>query len=151
MEKKSRHTFLTPKSWVSRPVLQGYVYKRRSIHQGYEAYCVRCHLLATHLSSHLLSLVATSVNCRVVPGIPKTRRHLLPHLRIRPYGRYVVGLNSLFLTSIKRIWDVEDKRKQKSVIVVKSKERGARTKVTACAYSMDGNMIGGGRYSNIHI
>ncbi|KAF7339853.1 Transcriptional factor [Mycena venus] len=42
-----------------------------------------------------------------------------------------------------RIWDVEDKRKQKSVIVVKSKERGARTKVTACAYSPDGSMIGG--------
>ncbi|KAF8898358.1 transcription factor [Infundibulicybe gibba] len=42
-----------------------------------------------------------------------------------------------------RIWDVENKRKQKSVIVVKSKERGARTKVTACAYSLDGGMIGG--------
>lgn len=44
----------------------------------------------------------------------------------------------------RRIWDVENKRKQKSVIVVKSKERGARTRVTACAYSPDGNMIGGG-------
>ncbi|KAF8213315.1 WD40-repeat-containing domain protein [Mycena galopus ATCC 62051] len=42
-----------------------------------------------------------------------------------------------------RIWDIENKRKQKSVIVVKSKERGARTKVTACAYSPDGSMIGG--------
>lgn len=42
-----------------------------------------------------------------------------------------------------RIWDVEDKRKQKSVIVVKSKERGARTRVNTCAYSQDGNMIGG--------
>ncbi|KAJ7042485.1 transcription factor [Mycena alexandri] len=42
-----------------------------------------------------------------------------------------------------RIWDIENKRKQKSVIVVKSKERGARTKVTACAYSPDGGMIGG--------
>ncbi|KAJ6627170.1 hypothetical protein B0H10DRAFT_1941346 [Mycena sp. CBHHK59/15] len=42
-----------------------------------------------------------------------------------------------------RIWDVENKRKQKSVIVVKSKERGARTKVTACAYSPDASMIGG--------
>ncbi|KAJ7630701.1 hypothetical protein FB45DRAFT_990657 [Roridomyces roridus] len=41
-----------------------------------------------------------------------------------------------------RIWDVENKRKQKSVIVVKSKERGARTKVTSCAYSPDGSMIG---------
>ncbi|KAI0085637.1 WD40-repeat-containing domain protein [Irpex rosettiformis] len=42
-----------------------------------------------------------------------------------------------------RIWDVEDKRKQKTVIVVKSKERGARTKVTACGYSHDGSLIGG--------
>ncbi|KAI5991495.1 hypothetical protein EDD15DRAFT_2447662 [Pisolithus albus] len=42
-----------------------------------------------------------------------------------------------------RVWDVENKRKQKSVIVVKSKERGARTKVTTCAYSPDGNLISG--------
>ncbi|KAF9557850.1 WD40 repeat-like protein [Agrocybe pediades] len=41
------------------------------------------------------------------------------------------------------IWEVENKRKQKSVIVVKSKERGARTKVTTCNYSPDGNLIGG--------
>ncbi|KAJ3571352.1 hypothetical protein NP233_g3822 [Leucocoprinus birnbaumii] len=42
-----------------------------------------------------------------------------------------------------RIWDVENKRKQKTVIVVKSKERGARTKVLACGYSPDGGIIGG--------
>ncbi|KAH7908264.1 hypothetical protein BJ138DRAFT_1103658 [Hygrophoropsis aurantiaca] len=42
-----------------------------------------------------------------------------------------------------RIWDVEDKRKQKTVIVVKSKERGARTKVSTCAYSPDGKLISG--------
>jgi len=48
--------------------------------------------------------------------------------------------------SLYRIWDVENKRKQKMVIVVKSKERGARTKVTACGYSTDGNLIGGGMY-----
>ncbi|KAG8805551.1 hypothetical protein FRC17_005456 [Serendipita sp. 399] len=40
-----------------------------------------------------------------------------------------------------RIWDVENKRKQKTVIVVKSKERGSRTKVTSCAYSHDGSYI----------
>ena len=44
------------------------------------------------------------------------------------------------------IWDVENKRKQKTVIVVKSKERGARTKVNACAYSPDGSLIGGGAF-----
>ncbi|KAH8120239.1 hypothetical protein DFH11DRAFT_1500401, partial [Phellopilus nigrolimitatus] len=42
-----------------------------------------------------------------------------------------------------RIWDVENKRKQKTVIVVKSKERGTRTKVTTCAYSYDAKYIGG--------
>jgi hypothetical protein len=40
------------------------------------------------------------------------------------------------------------------VIVVKSKERGTRTKVTACNYSPDGNLIGGGALlsllKNIH-
>ncbi|TCD70036.1 hypothetical protein EIP91_005017, partial [Steccherinum ochraceum] len=43
-----------------------------------------------------------------------------------------------------RIWDVEDRRKQKTVIVVKSKERGSRTKVTSCGYSTDASLIGGG-------
>ncbi|KAG8906218.1 hypothetical protein FRB99_007364 [Tulasnella sp. 403] len=42
-----------------------------------------------------------------------------------------------------RIWDTEDKRKQKTVIVVKSKERGTRTKVTSCAFSYDGKLIAG--------
>lgn len=55
--------------------------------------------------------------------------------------------SELFITSSAdstiRIWDVENKRKQRTVIVVKSKERGTRTKVTTCAYSYDGNLIGG--------
>lgn len=46
---------------------------------------------------------------------------------------------------LNRIWDVEHKRKQKTVIVVKSKERGTRTKVTACAYSTDARIIAGGK------
>ncbi|KAK2462082.1 hypothetical protein APHAL10511_006545 [Amanita phalloides] len=41
-----------------------------------------------------------------------------------------------------RIWDKENKRKQKTVIVVKSKDRGARTKIMCCTYSPDGKMIG---------
>ncbi|TYJ56312.1 hypothetical protein B9479_003003 [Cryptococcus floricola] len=54
---------------------------------------------------------------------------------------------SIFLTcsndSTLRIWDTSVLRKQKQVIVVKSKERGARTKVTACAWSPDGKWIAG--------
>jgi WD40 repeat protein len=42
-----------------------------------------------------------------------------------------------------RIWDVENKRKQKEVIMYKSKERGGRTVITATAYSKDGKMIAG--------
>ncbi|CAD6589234.1 MAG: hypothetical protein TREMPRED_005303 [Tremellales sp. Tagirdzhanova-0007] len=45
-----------------------------------------------------------------------------------------------------RIWDLSNKRKQKQVIVVKSKERGARTRVTACAWSHDGKMVVGGPF-----
>lgn len=47
-------------------------------------------------------------------------------------------------SSSSRIWDSENKRKQKHVIVVKSKERGARTKVTSCAWSHDGRLVAGG-------
>lgn len=42
-----------------------------------------------------------------------------------------------------RVWDADNKRKQKTVIVVKSKDRGGRTKVTACSYSPDASLIGG--------
>ncbi|KAF8735753.1 hypothetical protein AX14_001540 [Amanita brunnescens Koide BX004] len=52
----------------------------------------------------------------------------------------------LFITSSAdstiRIWDKENRRKQKTVIVVKSKDRGARTRVVTCTYSPDGNTIG---------
>ncbi|KAK9728598.1 hypothetical protein K7432_000946 [Basidiobolus ranarum] len=42
-----------------------------------------------------------------------------------------------------RIWDVEDKRKQKQVISFKSKNRGGRSPITACSYSHDGKLIAG--------
>lgn len=40
-----------------------------------------------------------------------------------------------------RLWDVEDRRKQKTVISVKSKDRGARTKVSTHAFSHDGKTL----------
>jgi len=43
------------------------------------------------------------------------------------------------------IWDLNDRWKQKHVIVVRSKERGARTRVTSCAWSPDGKLIAGGK------
>ncbi|CEQ40698.1 SPOSA6832_02359 [Sporobolomyces salmonicolor] len=52
---------------------------------------------------------------------------------------------ALFLTasadSTLRIWERDSRRKSKSVIVVKSKERGGKTKVTACGWSPDGKTI----------
>jgi WD40 repeat protein len=48
-----------------------------------------------------------------------------------------------------RIWNTADRMKQKTVIVAKSKERGGRTKVTACAYSFDAKTIAGGEWSRI--
>ncbi|KDN39086.1 WD40 repeat-like protein [Tilletiaria anomala UBC 951] len=40
-----------------------------------------------------------------------------------------------------RLWDVEDRAKQKTVIVVKSKERGTRTRITKAKFSHDGRYI----------
>ena len=53
-----------------------------------------------------------------------------------------------FLTSSNdstlRIWDTSNRMAHKSIIVVKSRERGARTKVTMCAYNSDGHTVSGG-------
>ena len=40
-----------------------------------------------------------------------------------------------------RLWDVEDRSRQKTVISVKSKERGTRTRVTKAKFSPDGRNI----------
>ncbi|CAG8618197.1 1593_t:CDS:10, partial [Dentiscutata heterogama] len=42
-----------------------------------------------------------------------------------------------------RIWDVENKRKQKHVLVHKSKERGGRSAITAACYSPDSKFLAG--------
>ncbi len=51
-----------------------------------------------------------------------------------------VNNNSLYY----RIWDVENKRKQKNVLVHKSRERGGRSVITATCYSPDAKFIAGG-------
>ena len=50
-----------------------------------------------------------------------------------------------------RIWDITERRNQKTVVAFRSKERGTRTKVTSCAYSNDGKQIAAGEYSYICI
>ncbi|KAI8616061.1 WD40-repeat-containing domain protein [Chytriomyces sp. MP71] len=47
------------------------------------------------------------------------------------------------LDSTIRIWNVENKRENKAVIAVKSKDKGGRTAITAAAYSPDGKIIAG--------
>lgn len=43
-----------------------------------------------------------------------------------------------------RLWDAENRLKQQTVVVVKSKERGTRTKVTCAGFSHDGKMLAAG-------
>ena len=45
------------------------------------------------------------------------------------------------MDSTMRIWDTSDRFKSKTTIVVKSKERGNRTKITNATYSIDGKQI----------
>jgi len=43
-----------------------------------------------------------------------------------------------------RLWDAENRLKQQTVVVVRSKERGTRTKVTCAGFSHDGKMLAAG-------
>ncbi|CDZ96257.1 Uncharacterized conserved protein, contains WD40 repeat [Phaffia rhodozyma] len=83
-------------------------------------------------------------------------KHTSGHVAELTSGWFNPKNNAEFVTSSNdstvRIWDVENRRKQKVVINVKSKERGARTKVTSCAYSPDGKHIGAtGLDGTLHI
>ncbi|KAJ6519584.1 hypothetical protein C8R45DRAFT_1057985 [Mycena sanguinolenta] len=110
--------------WNTLTHRQGDLCQGRSLYSRHETYLVRCvPYTEQHANSGVRGHVGELSSCMWHPKDAKT-----------------------FITSSAdstiRIWDIENKRKQKSVIVVKSKERGARTKVTACAYSPDGSMIG---------
>lgn len=60
-------------------------------------------------------------------------------------GDWHPNLRNTFLTasadSSVRIWNVEDRSKQQTVIVVKSKQRGTRTRITKAKFSPDGRYI----------
>ncbi|KNZ63166.1 hypothetical protein VP01_117g9 [Puccinia sorghi] len=72
-------------------------------------------------------------------------RHCAGHIAELTSGAWHPKDAKTFITSSAdstiRIWDVENKRKSKGVIVLKSKERGTRTKITTCTYSSDGKSI----------
>lgn len=72
-------------------------------------------------------------------------RHCAGHIAELTNGAWHPKDPKTFITSSAdstiRIWDVDNKRKSKAVIVLKSKERGTRTKITSCAYSPDGKSI----------
>lgn len=92
--------------------------------------------------------------------VDRVAAHLAPLVRPRDRSGHVAAVtsaawhpkdSSLFLTasadSSLRIWELDNRRKSKSVIVVRSKERGGKTKVTACAWSPDGRSIAAGEPS----
>jgi WD40 repeat protein len=89
-----------------------------------------------------------SRSIRILPNQSEVLMGISGHTAEINRGAFHPTDANVFLTcsndSTLRIWEVSNRRKQKSVIVVKSKERGARTRVTACAWSPDGTMIAGG-------
>ncbi len=95
--------------------------------------------------------VAELTSCAWHPKDPQTFITSSFDSTIRYVRRLVYRVNQSGYLRHCSNWDVENKRKQKTVIVVKSKERGARTKVNTCAYSPDGNLIGGGKSSKSRI
>ncbi|OZJ05475.1 hypothetical protein BZG36_01609 [Bifiguratus adelaidae] len=69
------------------------------------------------------------------------------HVAALTFGGWHPHIKENFFTTSQdgtvRIWDMYNKRKQKSVIVHKSKVRGGRTSITTGAFSKDGKMIAG--------
>lgn len=87
--------------------------------------------------------------CEYIKGDPYIRdlRHTDGHVAALTAGTWHPTDRQFFATSSQdgtiRIWDVDRKRKQKSVIVHKSRERGGRSPATTVAYSTDAKWIAG--------
>ncbi|KAI8809237.1 WD40-repeat-containing domain protein [Cladochytrium replicatum] len=78
----------------------------------------------------------------------RDRRHTHGHVAALTTIKWHPSDKQTFLTaaadSTVRIWDIEDKRGQKSVIVVKSKIKGGVTPICSANFSHDGKLIAAG-------
>ena len=87
--------------------------------------------------------------CEYMKGDPYIRdmRHTDGHIAALTSGTWHPTDQQTFATASQdgslRIWDVERHRKQKSVVVYKSRERGGRSPATAITYSPDAKLIAG--------
>lgn len=87
--------------------------------------------------------------CEYMKGDPYIRdmRNTDGHVAALTGGVWHPNDRQFFATSSQdgtlRIWDVDRRRKQKSVIAYKSRERGGRSAATALTYSHDGKLIAG--------
>ncbi|ORZ14236.1 WD40-repeat-containing domain protein [Absidia repens] len=74
-------------------------------------------------------------------------RHTAGHVGALTSATWHPTDRQIFATSSQdgtiRIWDVDQKRKQKEVIAYKSRERGGRSPATALAYTHDSRLIAG--------
>ncbi|OAD80047.1 hypothetical protein PHYBLDRAFT_105693, partial [Phycomyces blakesleeanus NRRL 1555(-)] len=87
--------------------------------------------------------------CEYMKGDPYIRdlRHTDGHVGALTGGAWHPTDRKTFITSSQdgtiRLWDVDNKRRQKAVIPYKSRERGGRSSATAVSYSHDGKTIAG--------
>ncbi|KAI8990292.1 WD40-repeat-containing domain protein [Pilobolus umbonatus] len=87
--------------------------------------------------------------CEYAKGDPYIRdlKHTDGHIGALTSGAWHPTNKDLFSTSSQdgsiRIWNVEQKRRQKQTIVYKSRERGGRSSCTAISYSPDSKLLAG--------
>ncbi|KAI8327414.1 WD40-repeat-containing domain protein [Choanephora cucurbitarum] len=87
--------------------------------------------------------------CEYAKGDPYIRdlKHTDGHVGALTSGSWHPANKETFATCSQdgtiRVWDVEQKRKQKTTLVYKSRERGGRSSCTAIAYSPDSKHLAG--------